>query len=249
MFEELKKIGLSENEAKVYVALLELGSATVQQIAQKAGVNRPTTYVQLSDLSKMGLVSSFEKGKKTFFRAEDPENLKTVIEKEKRALLERETILQTTIDELRRLFALAGERPRVRFFEGIEGLRAMQKDFLKTKDKDIEAVSAADDLVKIFPQHLKEYVPERVKKRIFSHLIYTSSQGPFLKASDKSMFRESKLVPAEKFPFSSDIAIYENKVAISALKGRPIGVIIENQEIANTLKALFYLAWEAAEKY
>lgn len=249
MLDQLKKIGLSENEAKIYVALLEFGNSTAQQLAQKAGVNRATTYVQLETLMQIGLASSFEKGKKTFFRAENPENLKQVIEREKNLLRERENAFKETFGDLDKLFSLAGERPKVRFFEGVEGLRAMQRDFLKTKDKDIEAISSADDLVKIFPSHLQEYVPQRVQKHIFSRLIYTSSKGPFLKASDKTMLRESRLVPSDKFPFSSDIAIYENKVAISALKGKPIGVIVENQEIANSLKALFYLAWEAAEKY
>ena len=63
------------------------------------------------------------------------------------------------------------------------------------------------------------------------------------------MLREAKFVPKEKFPFSSDIAIYDNKVAISSLKGKLIGVIIESDSITKTLKSLFYLAWEAADKY
>ena len=82
MLEELKKIGLSENETRVYLALLELGGSTAQEISKKAGVKRATTYVQLEALMKFGLVTSFEKAperkngaQKTFFRAEDPEHL------------------------------------------------------------------------------------------------------------------------------------------------------------------------------
>ena len=89
MLDSLKKIGLSENEAKVYLATLELGSSTAQQIAQKAELKRPTTYVQLETLMKRGLVTSFEKGPstspgqgKTMLRAEDPEHLKPIFEKE-----------------------------------------------------------------------------------------------------------------------------------------------------------------------
>jgi hypothetical protein len=43
--------------------------------------------------------------------------------------------------------------------------------------------------------------------------------------------------------FGGDIFIYGNKVAFSTLHGKIITVIIESQEIADTVQALFDLAW------
>ena len=249
MLDELQKIGLSENEAGVYLALLELGSSTAAQIAQKAQVNRATTYVQLETLIRMGLVSTFEKGKKTYFRAEDPEHLKKVIEREKATVAEREQKLADVMPELEKLFLTASERPRVRFFEGKEGLKTMLKEFLKTKDKHIEAITSFDDVFKLFPAHIEEYGSSRVKRGIRSKLIYTSSKGPFLKDSDARMLRESRFVPPEKFAFSCDLAIADNIVEISALRDKPNGIIIESREIADSVRSLFYLAWETANKY
>lgn len=249
MLDELQKIGLSENEAGVYLALLELGSSTAAQIAQKARVNRATTYVQIETLIRMGLVSTFEKGKKTYFRAEDPEYLKKVIEREKATVVEREQKLTDIMPELEKLFLTASERPRVRFFEGKEGLLTIVKDFLKTKDRAIEAVASLDNILDIFPAHLKDYSSQRVKKGIRSKFIYTSSQGAILAQSDAEMLRESRFVPPEKFPFTCDITIYEHKVAISSLRDRPFGIIIESKEVADSLRALFYLAWDTAGRY
>lgn len=249
MIDELKKIGFSENEANVYMALLELGSSTAQQIARKANVNRATTYVQLESLMKMGMVATFEKGSKTFFRAEDPQNLQLIIERDKSVTESREITLQKILPGLENLFIAAGERPRVRFFEGIEGLRAMQMDFLKIKDKQIEAVASADDVLNLFPAHQRQYMDVRVKRGIRSKLIYTSAKGPFLKESDIAMLRESRFIPSDKFPFSCDITIYEDSVAIAALRKKPIGLVIESKEIADSIRSLFHLAWETAEKY
>ncbi len=53
---ELSALGLSQKEATVYVALLELGTASVQAIARRADLVRPTTYVILEALTKKGLV-------------------------------------------------------------------------------------------------------------------------------------------------------------------------------------------------
>ena len=128
---ELVSLGLSEKEAKVYLAALDLGPETVQKIAQKAGVNRPTAYVQIESLKEKGLMSQFEKGKKTFYVAESPERLSSLLnafEKElefKRA--ETSRILPALLD----VFAGAGERPKVRFLEGVEGLKTIKQEFLK----------------------------------------------------------------------------------------------------------------------
>ena len=249
MLDELQKIGLSKNETRVYLAMLELGGSTAQHIAQKAQVNRATTYVQLETLMNMGLVSTFEKGVKTFFRAEDPENLKKVIEKEKATVVEREKRLREFMPDLEKLFLSASERPRVRFFEGKEGLFTILKDFLKTRDKSIEAVASLDNILDVFPTHLEDYSAERVKKGIHSKFIYTSSRGPILKQSDQEMRRESRFVPAEKFPFTCDITIYENKVAVSSLRDKPFGIVIESKQVTNSLRALFYLAWDTAGHY
>ncbi len=256
MIDSLKKIGLSENEARVYVTLLELGGATAQQVAQKASVNRPTTYVQLETLMKIGLVSSFEKeatkkggATKTFFRVEDPAYLKKIIDTEKRILSEREKTLKTTLPDLEKLFVGVGSRPKVRFFEGVEGLKTIQDEFLRTNDKLVESAASLDDVIRIFPTHPEDYTPRRVRRGIHSKLIYTTSRGPILKDTDEKMLRESRYVPPEHFKLASDMAIYGDNVALSALHERPYGIIIESKEIATSMRALFYLAWDQAKKF
>ena len=244
MLDNLKKIGLSENEAKVYLALLELGSSTAQTIAQKAGLKRPTTYVQLESLMKRGLTTSFEKGAKTMFRAEDPEHLKQVLEKEKEEQKERLAALENILPGLGNLYLSAGERPRVRFFEGIEGLKTIQDEFLKTKESLIKSITNVDDVLKLFPEHEKNYIPKRVQRGIRSKFIYTSSKGDFLKKTDAEMLRESKFVEHKKMPLSGDITIFGNKVKISSILKRPFGIIIESEEIAKSLGAVFDLLWE-----
>jgi sugar-specific transcriptional regulator TrmB len=78
----LAELGLAAKEADTYLAMLELGPASVQDIAKKAGINRTTTYVMIEGLKKHGLVSTFERGKKTLFSAENPEQLLDILTKE-----------------------------------------------------------------------------------------------------------------------------------------------------------------------
>ena len=52
----LENLGLSEKEAEIYLALLELGTGTVVEVAKKSGVKRPTAYLVLDELKKMGYI-------------------------------------------------------------------------------------------------------------------------------------------------------------------------------------------------
>lgn len=245
MEKELQQLGLSDKESKTYLASLELGSSPVQKIARKSGLKRPTTYFAIESLIKKGLMTSFEKGKKRYFVAESPERLVSLIALQQKKARALEEDLRKVLPGLNDIFNLTGERPKVRFFEGKEGLRAIQDDFLKTEDKNIENIYPRDDFIKVFSEaERKEYVAKLRKKKIKVRTIYTSQNKP-----DKLVpnpYAERKFAAYEKFPFSADITIYGDKVAIGTFKGKLVGVIIESKEISETLRLVFDLAWKSA---
>ena len=246
MLEQLKNIGLSDNEAKVYMAMLELGPSPVVEIARKAEVNRPTAYVQIESLKKKGLVSMQTKGKKNLFIAESPARLEFYLDSELKDVEQKKDELGKILPDLDKLFASAGSRPSVRFFEGKEGVLAMQDMLLKSGVSEISGVSSMDSVVKIFPNIQKEYSPERVKRGIRSRLIYSYSGGPVLKESDEKMLRESRFISSDKMPFIGDITVYGNSVAIIAFEGKVSGVVIEHPEIAKSFGQFFEFMWNLA---
>lgn len=248
MLVELKNIGLSDKEAKVYLAMLELGPATMLEIAAKANVNRPTAYVQIESLKKMGLVSTHTKGNKKLFTAESPTQLEFILNQEEKIVEQKRDQLQKVLVDLIALYNLAEEKPLVRYFEGKEGLLRMQEEFLKTKDKMILGIFSVDDLRKVFPDHPNTYTPRRVQKKIRSRSIYTSTAGPVLDKDNKNVLRETKYVSPEKLPISTDLTIFDNHIAISSLKGKIGGTIISHPEIASSFKAIFNFLWNTLDK-
>jgi len=243
--QSLINIGLSEKEAAVYLALLECGSCTVLEIAGHSGINRPTTYMQIEALKKKGLVTTQKRGAKQLFVAETPEQFISHLEKEKQRHEQKKTELNKILPELKTLFNLGEEKPLVRFFEGKEGLRKMQEEFLKCKSKLIYGFFSLDAVESVLPDIGKNYTPRRMQKRIKTKSIYTSARGPVLKGEDKKLLRQTKFIKPEKFPFTSDITIFDNKVAITSLKGKIAGTIIEHKEIANSFRVLFELLWNS----
>lgn len=235
----LTNIGLTEKEARVYLACIEKASSPVSEVARRAAINRVTCYDILEKLKKKGLVSYFTKQKIKYFTATSPEILVDEYEK-------RSNDLRASLPEFKRI---TGEthHPRIRYFEGIEGIKAIYADTLTSKS-DILNFSNSHEIRTIWPKYDKEYVEKRAKKKIYLRGISPKDpEGEIVKAENKKYFREIRLIDRDQFDFSNEINVYDDKVAIISLKNELIGMIIESHEIANSQRAIFNMCWQLTE--
>ena len=252
MLKELQDVGLSEKEARIYLAALELGPATAEQLAKRAKIVRSTAYVQIESLMKKGLMSTYEEGKKTFFAPESPAYLKQLFERERALLDARQKELESAVlPKLTELFESAGEHPAVRFFDGKEGIKALREEVLTAKDKDIYVISANNDLTTVFSQkELDDYSERRIKKGLVTHLLYTRAEG---KLNDfKSGYAESTkhaYVRPDTLKLATDMVIFDDNVGIMTLKGKLLGTIIKSRDVRDSVLSIFKFIWAQAEKH
>ena len=253
MFEtELTSLGLSEKEARIYMAVLQLNEGAVTEIARQAKVGRANTYVILGKLAEKGLVGSADREKKTIFYAATPRQLLGLLEEQKQEVARKEKEFKRYLPELETIFNTAGERPKIRMFEGKEGLNiinaeAIRDDVIRLSDKRIDAFFSVSDVENVFTmEERREQFNRRVAKGIRHRGIYTNEKGTLVNIAKGDDLR---LVPTDKFPFTVEIAIFGDRISLASLKGKLVGVIIENKEITSTFRSIFNLAWEAAEKY
>jgi hypothetical protein len=188
-------------------------------------------------------MSQFEKGKKTFYVAESPERLLSLLNAFEKELEFKKAETERILPSLLSLFAGAGERPKVRFLEGVAGLKTIQQEFLKSKEKKIYGFTNLDELFKLMSD-IDDYSRNRYESGIESMMIYTRKDGPLGNASDPAKLRVAKFVEYQKMPLKADITIFDDKVALASYREKPVGIIIQNVEIAETLRALFKFIWE-----
>lgn len=252
MISTLMKLGLSEKEAKVYLAALELAKDTAQNIAKKAKVNRPTAYFILEKLMDLGLVSTLDEGKKKFFVAEDPRELKNVLDRERLDLDEREKELEESMNQFTAVYNANQEMPRVRYYEGADGLEAMDRYGRENiKGTEFLSVSPIDLVEKMFPERRKSSLSERVKLGIKARTIYTHENGEIPGYQNKSELREGIYMPRNKFPLNATMTIYPEwgvKLYYYDEK-KPYGVVIEDKGIAKNMALIFELAWGGAKAH
>ena len=246
MIKELQDIGLSEKEAKIYSAALELGAATADQLAKHSKIVRSTTYVQLESLMEKGLMSTYEQGKKTFFAPETPKLLKRFLAKQKENIGAKENDLASFLPDLLRQFEGAGERPVVRFFPGKEGVATVREEMLNCKDKKTYAIFSPEHLSNIFgSEYLDGYSNRRKGKGIHSKGIYIHKE--YFGRAGLDELTERKFLPREKFPLTIEISIFDNNTVIFPLEGALFGMMITNKQIADSMKVFFNFLWEQAE--
>ena len=82
----LQEADLTGNEAKIYLALLELGSALAGEITKKSGINRTNVYDALDRLIEKGIVSYVITANRKYFEATNPERIISYLEEKENAI-------------------------------------------------------------------------------------------------------------------------------------------------------------------
>jgi len=243
--EILIKSGFSDNESAVFLALLQLGKGTVSQITRKAGLNRTTGYDILDSLVSKRLASVSGKEPKQEYLAESPDRLLNILEENAKEVTKRISEIKKIIPELKSIHNVAG-RPKVRFYEGVEGLKDVYEDTL-TSHEQIRAYANVNEMHQALIGYFPKYYERRAGKNISIRAIIPDSPiGKHRASKDNEEMRESALVPVGKYNFSPEINIYDNKVMIASWREK-LGIIIESAEIADAMKKIYELAWIGAK--
>ena len=235
------ELGLNPTETKVYLAALKLGPTSVQEIAKKAKLSRTATYDAVSALQERGLISTFERGKKRFFSAEEPERALAYFREHINRMEEKLETLKRSMSEMKLLSG--GERPTVRFYEGDEALYALFNDMASVGPKEFLEVSNIDEVykhldVKYLHQVRKALDPSRVKIRLL-HKGDLKSPRPNT---------EYCRLPDDLGDFHGDLWIYDNRLAFTQYVGKTVVIIIESQAFADMARVMFRAAERICEK-
>lgn len=245
---KLQDFGLSDKEAKVYMALLELGQGTAQNISIRSGVNRATVYVMLESLMKRGLASTVEKAGKTLFLIEEPYAFLKHLESEKVDVEDRIAHARKIVPELQQVYNISRDRSHVRLIEGKETGRVIRNEILRSKTKELLQIinvslsgSEKKDL------EMDQYRDELSKKyfKVRRIIIYKDRSD-----LEHMVIRPGVTVRILAFtnhPFESEMTLFDGKKIILGTVGDdPIGIVIENQQLFSSMKALFEASWRTA---
>lgn len=231
--ESLHKIGLSETEIKIYLALLKLGKANVTQLAEESSVHRTNIYSVLDKLKEMGLVSYFREDNKTKFKITDPKNLLNYLK-------ENEEAIRELLPDLKKIQESIIEKIEVEIFRGDRGMKSAFKDIIRI-GKDVVGFGMAGQLRKYLPIFAGQWIRDIKANKIKNKYIYIEGTELIEEGF------EVRILPKN---FTTPVAtqIYGDKILISIWEPTLIAIMIKSKEVADNYRKHFELLWRLATK-
>jgi len=239
----LTSLGINEKAAKVYLAGLALGTTSVQELARKTGLKRPTVYLHIDELVKQGLFEIVSLNNKRHYRAAEPAVLESRLKKNL-------STLQSELPELVALRANTMGKPQVSVLEGEEGVKRVYEEMKKANSlrvwSNMTAIHAPlqeiylelAETVKENGIGAREIIADTKEAQRYSRLV-AKIAGPTY---------TTRLATAEGL--ANDTVVCANVVAIFRLHELNMFVVrIEDKTIADSMKALFDMAWKSAKAF
>lgn len=230
----LEQIGLTQNQAKVYLSLLKLGSATAQQIIKESGMHRSPVYDALNRLQEQGLICSVVKDFKQYFQAVSPKKLYSYLQDKKQALDE-------AMPQLEKIEGMKKEEINASIYKGKEGLKTIHSEMLK-EGKNIYVIGGKGLIFSELEYFIPNFEKERIKKKL-KWIVLCDKEKTTLHISKRELV-EVKTLP-KGCDSKSVINIFGNKVATVVWnENYPSAFMIDNKDIADSYRKWFNLLWK-----
>lgn len=238
--QNLKTLGLQQSEIRIYLYIMENGVSTPPQIAKGTGIARTNCYNVVESLKAKELIVEQELGKRRAYLARDPEALF-------RSLEEKKEVVRQILPDLRALYTIQKNKPKIRFYEGFEQVKEIYHQSLSAKK--ILAIGSTQELSTIDAEFFTEYFTSLQKKGIVLDDILTHD------SRDASTFGETilkgfysvRLLPQDAPKIFTDILIWDNNIALITLRDPIFGTLLTNPLLAETFRTLHGLIWDSRQ--
>lgn len=233
----LTNYGLTDRQAKVYIACLELGVASIQELSKKLQIPRSSCEATLDQLQKRGFVSSFKQKTVRRFSPEDPRRVTKMIE-------QRASDFHNTLPQFLDLYLKNKTIPSVRMYEGKDGMSIILEEIL-SEAKVLHGFGSVDDLYNYLGDIFPTFTKRRIQKKIPVKIILKDT--PKARQRQKlgpSELREVRLI-RDVGDFSNLLFMWGSKIALFSLREEAIALVVESKELAVGQKAMFDFMWSA----
>lgn len=242
--ELLEELGLTKNEAKVYVSLLKLGTSTTGPIMEELGISSSRVYASLQELIKKGLVTYFVKNNVKYYRAEDPRYLIKILE-------DLKSKVSPLVKDLERIKKIKKEQEYSTIFEGFHGFKQAFELLLKecTKKDELYTIgfSPPEYGFQTLRTYLKKVDRERNRKKVpMKILLDVKIKDTIGKDREQEPYTKVKYLP-KGYITPAAMSIFKDYVFHWVWKKKPTILVIKNKEVNESFRNYFQLLWKTAK--
>ncbi len=234
----IKKAGLNEAQAKIYYTLMMNGALLPAKLAELSGESRENVYNILRKLEGMGVVVKTD-DKKTTYRAANPSMLETLAENRRKVVAKNERVVKDGMSMLLNAFYANNEMPGSRTLEGIEGVKEVYLDVLRTK-KDVYLLrTKADEIMNEYDGFLHKYRDQLPQLGIKTYALTPDgamARRKMRNGRDKEVGFVRTLMPEDAYDIPVEIHVCGDKAAFISFGETQMATIIDSPTIAAAVK-------------
>jgi len=239
----LRESGLAGNEAKIYLALLDLGSVTAGEIAKASGVNRTNVYDALRSLAEKGLVGYIKKAERRYFEAASPSKFLHYLEEREEELRERRQKLEEIVPELEMKRTLSKEKQEATVYTGRKGLKTVAEDVLRS-GTELLVFGAEGRFMDMFRVYSRNWHRRRAQARIHMKIIYSDKiRAP---KSREPVYNAEMRFSKALYDTPSTTWVYGGKVAVIVWSEHPVITLIRSEKVALSYRQFFRELWRSS---
>lgn len=246
----LRAIGLTNSEIKVYLALIKLGLSSKGAILKEARIAPSKIYHVLDKLMHKGLVSLIIKNNVQHYAAAAPQRIHDFLEQKKNELEQQEQLINRMLPTLEALQKQHTSPTRAELFIGWKGLETVYSSVLACMKKGQTAyvlgASQGSDPKKT-KRFFTKYSLKAKQQNLRVHLLFNENARGYVQEIEQ----EASITLTKKFLFKTtpvEIAVANNITAIIILKTEPITILIHDQETADSFITYFQELWKIAKQ-
>ena len=241
----LRRIGLDDREAEIYLALLPLKIARASTIARSAKQSRSHTYLVLRTLVEKGLVSEVERGKVLHFVAEPPQRLLQYVEDCEEELRGLKPLVASALPVLQSMESPFVGKPRVTMLQGLTGMKQVYRDALPN---DFCALFNPEAMYRAFGANVVTMLFGKYRKLSGRDLLVDNdSSQQYIKEVPQDENYVIRLLPKDVH-FGTDTILYGDNMVLFAYDDEQTIIRIENQNLSDAFRAWFEALWKISRE-
>jgi HTH-type transcriptional regulator, sugar sensing transcriptional regulator len=247
LLEILQNIGLTKNEARVYLFLLEYKESKTGPICSKLDIRSSHIYGILDKLTNKGLVSYKIINNIKVFRSINPKSLFGLIREKETQIKEEEKDIKKFISTLKSSKIDNQKENDFKYFEGLNGIKSMLNEFIESWELDSKVyIASAPIAYDKWNAFLLEYFHKpRIKKKVSQQLIVPKSIKEHGKEREKLKYLEIKYSEIEQ---ETEFGVAGNYVYFLSQGEKPYALLIKDENLAKTQIKIFEVLWKTSKK-
>lgn len=242
MEQELKLLGLTDNEVKIYIMLLESPNSSGTKIRQVTGISNSAVYASIDVLINKGLIIYQKQPTGRLYSALDPEVISTILEQQRKRI-------ETAIPQLKEITNKSNHPTETAVYEGFNGFKTalmkLAEDCPKGETIDIIGFSNQAYKNEKLAFILQDVNKISIKKKHKFRMILDNKENVFYKGRKEEGISQIRFME-KGFKSPASIDIFGDNVYILMWDEQPYAFVIKNKNIAQGFKIYFEFLWNLA---